>query len=271
MKDRLIALLFGTRTMTVLLLAFAASMAAGTFIENSYDTPTSKIWVYNEWWFSLIMLWLMFNFIYNIKRYQLLQWKKWATLTLHFSWVIIIIGAGITRYISFEGMMLIREGQTENTFLSEETYFSAIIQGEDLTGNSMQRSVKEKLLISQYDYNISRDFKFYDKDITITIDSMIFDAVEGLKEGDENSDYYLKIVEAGEGKRHDHLIKAGEEASIHNVLFGVNIDPKIAAQKGLINITENWDGYTIQTPYEGEFLRMADQMEGKVIPDSIQT
>ena len=146
MKDRLIALLFGTRTMTVLLLAFAASMAAGTFIENSYDTPTSKLWVYNEWWFSLIMLWLMFNFIYNIKRYQLLQWKKWATLTLHLSWVLIIIGAGITRYISFEGMMLIREGQTENTFLSEETYFSAIIQGEDQAGKPMQRSVKERLL-----------------------------------------------------------------------------------------------------------------------------
>jgi cytochrome c-type biogenesis protein CcsB len=270
MKDRLIALLFGTRTMTVLLLAFAASMAAGTFIENSYDTPTSKLWVYNEWWFSLIMLWLMLNFIFNIKRYQLFQWKKWATLTLHFSWIIIILGAGITRYMSFEGMMLIREGQTENSFLSEETYFSAIIQGEDQEGNPMQRSVKKKLLISQYDYNTSRDFKFYNKNITVTIDSMIYDAVEGLKEGDETSDYYLKIVEAGKGSRHDHLIKAGEEASIHNVLFGVNIDPEIAAQKGLINITENWNGYTIQTPYNGNFLRMADQMEGTVIADSIQ-
>ncbi|WP_438969023.1 cytochrome c biogenesis protein CcsA [Nonlabens sp.] len=270
MKDRLIALLFGTRTMTVLLLAFAASMAAGTFIENSYDTPTSKLWVYNEWWFSLIMLWLMLNFIFNIKRYQLLQWKKWATLTLHLSWVLIIIGAGITRYVSFEGMMLIREGQTSNSFFSDETYFSAIIQGEDANGNPMQRSVKEQLLVSQYDYNTSRSFDFYDKKITVTIDSLIFDAVEGLKPGDENSDRYLKIVEAGEGTRHDHLIKDGEEASIHNVLFGVNIDPEEAAKKGLINITENWNGYTIQTPYEGEFLRMADQLKGGVIKDSIQ-
>lgn len=270
MKEKLIEILFGTRTMTVLLLVFAASMAAGTFIENSYDTPTSKLWVYNEWWFSLIMLWLMLNFIFNIKRYQLLQWKKWATLTLHLSWVLIIIGAGITRYVSFEGMMLIREGQTENTFLSDETYFSAIIQGNDPNGNPMQRSVKEKLLVSQYDYKTSRSFVFYDKDITVTIDSLIYDAVEGLKEGDENSDRYLKIVEAGGGSRHDHLIKDGEEASIHNVLFGVNIDPEIAAQKGLINITENWNGYTIQTPYEGEFLRMADQMQGTVIKDSIQ-
>ncbi|MGB3590837.1 MAG: hypothetical protein WBA16_04050, partial [Nonlabens sp.] len=67
-------LLFGTRTMTFLLLAFALSMAIGTLIEDRYDTPTSKLWVYNTWWFSLLMLWLMLNFIGNIKRYQLLQW-----------------------------------------------------------------------------------------------------------------------------------------------------------------------------------------------------
>ena len=109
MKDRIIAILFSTRTMSVLLLVFAISMAVGTFIENSYDTPTSKLWVYNTWWFSLLMLWLMLNFIGNIKRYQLWQWKKWATLTMHLSWILIIIGAGITRYISYEGMMLIRE------------------------------------------------------------------------------------------------------------------------------------------------------------------
>ncbi|ARN76775.1 cytochrome C biogenesis protein [Nonlabens spongiae] len=271
MKERIYGLLFGTRTMTFLLLAFALSMAAGTFIENSYDTPTSKMWVYNEWWFSLLMLWLMLNFIGNIKRYQLLQWKKWATLTLHLSWILIIIGAGITRYISFEGMMLIREGQTENTFFSEETYYDVIIQGEDANGNPMQRSVKEELLISQYDYKRSDDFKFYDKTVTVTIDSLIYDAVEGLKPtADGSGERYLKIVEAGGGNRHDHLLKEGEEASIHGVLFGVNVDPEEAAEKGLINIIENWDGYTIQTPFDGEYMRMADQQKGTVVKDSIQ-
>ncbi len=271
MKKRIPDLIFGTRTMSVLLLVFAASMAAGTFIENSYDTPTSKIWVYNEWWFSLLMLWLMFSFIANIKRYQLFQWKKWATLTLHLSWILIIIGAGITRYVSFEGMMLIREGKSENSFLSEETYYDVIIQGEDAQGKPMQREVKERLLISQFDHKRSDTFKFYDQEVTVTIDSLIYDAVEGLKPAAEGAgDRYLKIVEAGGGNRHDHLIKDGEEASIHGVLFGVNIDPEVAATKGLINITENWDGYRLQTPYEGEFLRMADQMKGTVVQDSIQ-
>ncbi|MEE2802737.1 MAG: cytochrome c biogenesis protein CcsA [Bacteroidota bacterium] len=271
MKDKLIAFFFSTRTMAVLMIGFAAAMAFGTFIENSYDTPTSKIWVYNTWWFSLIMLWLMANFIYNIKRYQLLQWKKWAVLLLHISWVLIIIGAGITRYISYEGMMLIREGETEKFFFSESTYFSAIIQGKSPDGQDIQRTVDEKVLISPYDYDIETSFEYFNDKVTVTIDSLLYDAVEGLVPVEEGTgDRYLTVVEAGSGSRHDHLIKDGEKSSIHGVLFGVNIDPEIAAKEKIINITENWNGYTIQTPYEGEFLRMADQMKGTVIQDSIQ-
>lgn len=135
MKDHwIVKLLFSTRTMTFLLFAFAVSMAVGTWIEHLYDTPTSKKWIYNAWWFSAMMLLLVLNFIGNIKRYQLFQWKKWATLTLHLSWILIIIGAGITRYISFEGMMLIREGKTEEAFYSDETYMSVIMQGMSQMG-----------------------------------------------------------------------------------------------------------------------------------------
>ncbi|KQC33624.1 cytochrome C biogenesis protein [Nonlabens sp. YIK11] len=269
MKDRIIAILFSTRTMSILLIVFAISMAVGTFIENSYDTPTSKLWVYNTWWFSALMLWLMLNFIGNIKRYQLWQWKKWATLTMHLSWILIIIGAGITRYISYEGMMLIREGQTEDTFLSDETYYSVLIQGEDPNGNPMQREVREEVLLSRYDYDDVETFEFYDKEVSFQVDTLIYDAVEGLKPS-ENGDRYLKIVEAGSGSRHDHLIKDGEEASIHGVLFAVNKDPQEAAEKGMINIIENWNGYSIQTPFEGDYLRMADQQKGEVFADSLQ-
>ncbi|EAS19674.1 putative transmembrane cytochrome c biogenesis protein [Flavobacteria bacterium BBFL7] len=271
MKDHwIVKILFSTRTMTFLLFAFALSMAVGTWIEHIYDTPTSKKWIYNAWWFSAMMFLLVLNFIGNIKRYQLLQWKKWATLTLHLSWILIIIGAGITRYISFEGMMLIREGNTENSFYSDETYMSVIMQGMSPDGQEMQREIKDKMLITPYDYDYSLNEEFYDKDVSITIDTLIFDAVEGLIPSEDGKDRYLKIVEAGQGTRHDHLLKDGEKALIHNTLFGVNLDPDLAAAEDVVNIVENWNGYTIQTPFEGQYMRMADQMEGEVIKDSIQ-
>jgi cytochrome c biogenesis factor len=60
------------------------------------------------------------NFIGNIK----ITWKKekWATLLLHLSWIFIISGAFVTRYISYEGMMPIREGAAKVLFRQNFPY-----------------------------------------------------------------------------------------------------------------------------------------------------
>ena len=62
--------------MGTLLLLYAFSMALATFVENDYGTPVAKALIYNCWWFELIMLILILNFIGNIKRYQLMTFKK---------------------------------------------------------------------------------------------------------------------------------------------------------------------------------------------------
>ncbi|MEN9487873.1 MAG: putative cytochrome c-type biosis protein CcsBA, partial [Bacteroidota bacterium] len=102
--EKLKSILFSTRLMAILFLTFAIAMIVGTFIESKYNTTTARILVYNAWWFEGIMLVFVANFIGNIKRYQLLKKEKWATLLLHLSFVLIIIGAAVTRYISYEGM-----------------------------------------------------------------------------------------------------------------------------------------------------------------------
>ena len=94
--------LFSTRFTGILFIIFAAAMAISTFIENDYGTQTSKALVYNAWWFELVMLLLMVNFIGNIKKYNLFQRKKFSVLLFHLSFVLIILGAGITRYISYD-------------------------------------------------------------------------------------------------------------------------------------------------------------------------
>src|SRR6478735_2589356 len=121
MKEKKIySFLFSTRLMAILFLGFAVAMATGTFIESKYNTDTARIWIYNSWWLEGIMLIFMINFFGNIKRYQLYKKEKWATLALHLAFIFIIAGAFITRYISYEGMMRIREGETSNQFLYEK-------------------------------------------------------------------------------------------------------------------------------------------------------
>ena len=92
--------------MAVLFIVYAIALGLGTFVENEYNTDTARIVIYNAKWFEAIMLLFVFNFIGNIKRYQLYKKEKWVTLVLHLSFIFILVGAFVTRYISYEGVML---------------------------------------------------------------------------------------------------------------------------------------------------------------------
>ena len=264
MINKLTSILFSTRLMAILFLTFAIAMGVGTFIESKYNTDTARILVYNAWWFEGIMLVFMINFIGNIKRYNLLRKEKWATLMLHLSFVFIIAGAFITRYISYEGMMPIREGNTENVFYSDKMYLTVYVDGEYQGG--MKRRVFEKpLLLSPVtNNNFSISDKFAETQFEVDYVNFQMGAKEVIKP-DPKGSLLFKLVEAGEGGREEHFIKEGEVQNIHNTLFTLN-----KPTKGAINIVINDSISTIQTPFEGEFMRMADKLQGKVAKDIVQ-
>ena len=103
----------------ILVVIFAIAIAYATFIENDFGTITAKILIYNSKWFEILLLILCINIIGSAFRYQLISKKKWPVLLFHIAFVIIIIGAAITRYYSYEGNMHIREGNSSNTIVSD--------------------------------------------------------------------------------------------------------------------------------------------------------
>lgn len=264
MKNQLVSVLFSTRLMAFLFIAFASAMAAGTFIESEYNTDTARILIYNTWWFETIMVFFMINFIGNINKYRLYKKEKWSVLVIHLSFILILLGAFITRYISYEGMMPIREGATENKIYSDKTHLTVWVDGE-YKGEMKRREFEKPLILSPVtnnQFNLSGDFN----NIPFTVEYV--DYIMGATQkivADPNGITYLKMVEAGGGKRHDHFLKSGEVQNIHNVLFAFN-----KPTPGAINITQQGDNYTIQTPFEGSFMRMADQFQGQVFKDSTQ-
>ena len=266
-QKKIIAFLFSTRLMAILFIIYAISMGTGTFLENDYGTTAARIWIYNAWWFEVIMLLFLINFFGNIFRYKLFKKEKLPTLILHLSFVLILLGAAITRYISYEGIMPIREGVTTNKFLSTDTFLQYYITG-DINGEPMRRKGSKKLELagatqSENHFIINTDFK--GQPVTLEYEKFIQGAEEGLVISDDG-DLYLKLVEAGSGERHDHFLKEGEVANIHNLLFALN-----KPTEGAINITYNKnEEYTIETPFEGSYMRMADQFKGAVAKDSIQ-
>ena len=270
MIKKIFNLLFSTRLTGMLFIVFAIAMAVGTFLDAGQDTsptPYSRTLIFNALWFELIMLFFIINFTGNIFKYNLLSLKKWPVLLLHFSWIFIILGAFITRYHGFEGVMSIREGETENTFISEKTYIKIYIDGDyAIKGIVQRRTVEEPVdfsprLNNKFNYNTT----YGDKKINIEL----VDFIQGAEKDiipDVNGEEYLKIVEAGDGVPHNHFLKMGEVQSLHNVLYALN-----KPTKGAVNITytDNAELF-IESPFEGEYMVMASGTNGILEKDKKQ-
>lgn len=269
MQEKLAKILFSTRLTAFLFIAFAAAMATGTFLDAGQETsptPYTRTLIYNAWWFEAIMVFFVINFMGNIFRFKLYKKEKWATLTFHLAFIFILLGAFITRYVSFEGMMAIREGETENTFYSQKTYITTFIDGDYEIDGVPQRKVLENE--ADFSPRLENHFEVktkYDKQpITIELEKFIAGAEEDIVP-DENGEEYLKMVEGSANGAHNHFLKVGEVQNIHNVLFAFN-----KPTSGAINITYENDELSIKSPFEGEYMTMATQSKGKLEKDSIQ-
>ncbi|MDC0477856.1 cytochrome c biogenesis protein CcsA [Flavobacteriaceae bacterium] len=262
MIKKIFNLLFSTRLTGILFIVFAIAMAVGTFLDAGQDTsptPYSRTLIFNALWFELIMLFFIINFTGNIFKYKLLSLKKWPVLLLHFSWIFIILGAFITRYFGYEGIMSIREGQTENTFISENTYIQLYVDGDYLIDGIPQRKKIEESV--DFSTRLNNKFKtnlvYGEQDINIELVEFIAGAEKDIIPNSSGEEY-LKIVEAGDGVPHNHFLKVGEVQSLHNVLYALN-----KPTKGAVNITytDNAELF-IESPFEGEYMIMASGTNG---------
>ena len=264
MVKKIISLIVSTRLTAILFITFSAAMGIGTFIESMHGTDAARILIYNAFWFELMMVLFLINFIFNIKRYNLLSRPKLGILLMHLSWILIIIGAGVTRYIGYEGVMPIREGNVTNEYLSSDTYLTVLIDGE-IEGTPRRRKLEKKLLMSEYTDNsflIANDFNKQKFEIEY------LDFKENVElsvvESDSGSNF-IKIVEASSGERHDHYIEEGQVTNLHGVLFSFN-----NYNEGAINFINVDNELFIQSSFRGSYMRMIDQKRGDVNLDQIE-
>ncbi len=119
-------ILFSYWTMALLLIVLGVGAGVATFIENDYGAETAKALVYSHTWYEAAMVLTMINMLGVMIRVKM--WRNMTKFTLHFAFVIILIGAAMTRYVGFEGIMHIREGETQNKMISSDAYLQIKIQ-----------------------------------------------------------------------------------------------------------------------------------------------
>ncbi len=123
---KVIDVLLSFKTTLVLFAILAIGAGIATFIENDYGTSTARVLIYNNLWYEIILLLITINLSGIIYKYKM--WKHPARFIFHFSFVVILIGAAMTRYIGYEGIIQIPEGYTENKMSSLEPYLQVKIQ-----------------------------------------------------------------------------------------------------------------------------------------------
>lgn len=115
----------------ILLIIYASACGIATFVENDYGTPSAKALVYDAAWFDVLHVLLVLNLIGVLILSKAWQRKKYASLLFHSSLVVIFIGAAITRYYGFEGIMHIREGEQSNTIQSQEEFMTILAKVDE--------------------------------------------------------------------------------------------------------------------------------------------
>jgi cytochrome c-type biogenesis protein CcsB len=253
-------IIISTRTMAVLLLAFAFSMAYATFLENDYGTPTAKALIYEAKWFELIMVLLILNFIGNIGRYRLWRREKLPVLVFHLAFVLIFIGGAITRYISFEGTMHIREGETSNEIVTDKNFFKIQIEekGDVLNYQDVP------YLMSPLHKDFSATYDFHGKEVKVFAKEYVQRKKDSLV-AEPNGAEYLHLVSTGSTGRQNIYIKPGETKSINGTLVTFN-----RAIEGAVEFRNEGGKLMIKTPVDATFMTMATQATGNTVKNEFQ-
>lgn len=258
--DNFLKFIVSTRMMAILFVVYAFSMGYATFVENDFGTPAAKSMIYEAWWFEIVMLLLILNFCANISRYRLFRKEKLPLLIFHLSFIIIFIGGVVTRYISYEGLMKIREGESSNEIITDRNFVQFKITNKknpkDYNDIDFQLSPKSKNFKVTYDYE--------GKKITLKTLDFYQRAQDSIKQT-SNGNKILELVTTTGNGRKSIFLESGKYKSFSGFLIGFNVELPVG-----VSITETQDGMLqVKSSEEGTYMIMASQTQGRLLKDSL--
>ena len=259
LASKLFNILFNTRAAGIYMLVFAASIAIATFVENDYGTSAAQKIIFKSRWFELLLLLFCVSIIVNIFKFRMIQQKKWSLLLFHGAIVLIVIGAGLTRYIGFEGIMHIRENAVSNTFQSANTFlkFDVLKEGKEYHFN------EEVLFASLGNNSWHRSYLIENDVIDVTVKEFIPNPKQILSTSSDGKPI-LKIVIAGMNGREEYFIRQGQTKRIRNNIFNF----KDSQLPDAVNIMYKNDSLFFKADKTFTQMTMATQKNDTIYPSN---
>lgn len=212
--------LLNTRAAGLYLILFALAIGIATFIENDFGTSAAQEHIFKAWWFELLLVLFGATILRNIVKFRMIPQKKWSLLTFHVAILIILLGAAVTRYAGYEGMMHIRENSASNRFLSSDTYLNFEVQK-----NGQRYAFDEPVLFSSLGSPSWEESYLVDGDlITARVKEFIPNPVSSLRQGLGGAPT-IKVVTSGGNGREEYFLRYGEQQQIRDLLVTFGDQP----------------------------------------------
>lgn len=271
--------IFSMPLMVLFLLFFFLSVGIATFVENDFGTPVAQKWIYKANWFSFIMLYLSVSLIFNMIRFNLFRLKKISSLLFHLSFLVIVLGAATTRYFGFEGVMMIREGDSSNQIITQEAYLQIkahdnvdqyrfdmdlIMDTNDIAyvHEGVKWSNPLNYFFSHNNY-FEHEFDFKESHVKISCLDVFKNPKDTLIPT-AGGEAYLELVTGG---MQSNYLKEGEVKLFDS---GLKVSFNNSTYTDAINIMETDSGLYMQSPFDISYLQMSDQSQGVLTRDSLQ-
>ncbi len=240
---RFLNFFLSSKATLILLIIIGVAMAAATFIEDKYDTVTARMIIYNTKWFELLFLLLIINLIGHIKAYKLLSRKKLGGLIFHLAFVVMILGAAITRYFGFEGSMHIRKGETSNIVYSDDTYLMMSYSDKTKTLTAEQPISVGKVTNNAFKVSLPTEDK---GNIDVEYRGIMTNAIQKLEENVPGGKNMIQLAFMTANGLQNVEINDGERKNFGKIDIGFNN----ATNKGDVKITEKNGEVKIVAPFD---------------------
>lgn len=202
-------------TSVILVLIFAIAIGYATFVENISGTEYARQLIYNAKWFELLLALITINFIGSAIRYKIVNKRKFSILLFHLSFILILVGAGITRYFGSEGIMHLREGETSDEIISNST---SVKLTAEYQGKKVEKTIK-----AVFSDNSSTDFSeklnINGKMITVENDFFVPNAVETVVSDDQGEPFLSLFVMNENNQGMDFTLSKSELFEYSGVSF----------------------------------------------------
>ncbi len=215
---RYLKFLFSPVFMGVLFVLFALAMAVATFLENDYGSAGAYSMVYNTRWFELILLLLSVNLVGRVISLKLYRKDKLPVFLFHMSFVVMIIGAGITRYFGWEGTMHIREGEEQNSCYSTDKFIGYSVK--DVNGALVDSYSHKYMITSVTADNFKRKISAGGRDYELILARILPNAMETISDSPEGEPLISFIVTRDMTSTETVILKKGDSKSAMGISIG---------------------------------------------------